>query len=157
MAKLKSPTGKSNKGKSNKDKSTKKSARTGSTLAAAAANDALAPRSTASIASADGLPTETQLQVDVHICLLDAMTDHFPIRRTDIGPTTVPSKPPIGADAQGWGSCLASFGEYLRRLRQIYGFYVHKPRYTDDTLSKPFPDIVLYLKTKLVGQFEGKD
>jgi hypothetical protein len=97
------------------------------------------------------------MQVDVHVCLLDAMTDNFPVRRSDIGPQTKPSNPPISADAQGWGVCLASFGDYLRHLRPIYGFYVHKPKYTADTLNSEFPEIVLYLKQKILAQFRGSD
>jgi hypothetical protein len=103
------------------------------------------------------LPDNTQMQVDVHVCLQDAMTDNFPIKRPEIGADTVPSKPPIGADAQGWGICLASFGEYLRQCREIYKFYVHKPRYTGETIDKTFPDIVLYLTQKILDQFNGKD
>jgi hypothetical protein len=103
------------------------------------------------------LPGDTQMQVDVHVCLLDAMTDNFPIRRSEIGAKTVPSKPPIGADAQGWGLCLAGFGEYLHQLRPVYAFYVHKPRYTEETIDEPFPAIVLYLKQKILAQFGGED
>jgi hypothetical protein len=103
------------------------------------------------------LSDSSQMQVDVHVCLLDAMTDNFPIKRSEISSNTVPSKPPIGADGQGWGICLASFGEYLRQYREIYKFYVHKPRYTDETIDKTFPDIVLYLTHKILDQYSGKD
>lgn len=103
------------------------------------------------------LPDSSQMQVDVHVCLLDAMTDNFPIKRSDIGANTVPSKPPIGADTQGWGICLAGFGDYLRRYRDVYAFYVHKPRYTEETIDKRFPEIVLYLKQKIIAQYNGKD
>jgi hypothetical protein len=103
------------------------------------------------------LPGNIQLQVDVHVCLLDAMTNNFPIKRSEIGANTVPSKPPIGADAQGWGIGLASFGEYFRHCREIYKFYVHKPRYTEETIDKTFPDIVLHLTEKILDQFNGTD
>ncbi len=103
------------------------------------------------------LPDNSQMQVDVHVCLLDAMTDNFPITRSEIGADTVPSKPPIGADVQGWGICLASFGDDLRRYREAYAFYVHKPRYTEETIDKRFPEIVLYLKQKVIAQYGGKD
>lgn len=103
------------------------------------------------------LPGDIQMQVDVHVCLLDAMTDKFPIERSEIGSKTVPSKPPIEADSGGWGPCLAAFGEYLKQLRPVYAFYVHKPRYTQETIDKPFPDIVLYLKQKVLAQFLGNE
>lgn len=93
------------------------------------------------------------MQADSQRYLLNAMTDHFPIKRSEIGPRTVPSQPPIGADSQGWGICLASFGEYLRELRPVYIFYVHKPRYTVETIDQPFSDTVLYLKQKALAQF----
>lgn len=102
-------------------------------------------------------PGDLQLQVDVHSCLLDAMTDCFPIARASINATTVPSNPPIGADGQGWGICLASFAEYLASLRPFYAFYVHKPAYTIATLSQPFPAIVMYLKERVRAQFFGSE
>jgi len=110
-----------------------------------------------SISVTGELPGNIQLQVDVHVCLLDAMTDTFPITRKEIGANTVPSKPPIGANARGWGIGLASFGEYLRQCREIYKFYVHKPRYTEETIDKKFPDIVEYLTQKILDQFQGKE
>jgi hypothetical protein len=102
------------------------------------------------------LPGNMQMQVDVHVCLLDAMTDDLPIKRSDIDANTVPSKPPIGANAQGWSICLAHFGEYLHKLRQIYTFYVHKPCYTEETIDKRFPEIVLYLTQKILDQIPGR-
>lgn len=99
------------------------------------------------------LPGDIQMQVDVQVCLLDAMTDNFPITRAEIDHKTVPSNPPIGADTQGWGICLASFVDSLHRLRPVYAFYVHKPRYTEETINKPFSDIVAYLKQKILAQF----
>jgi hypothetical protein len=103
------------------------------------------------------LPGDIEMQVDTHVCLLDAMTDNFPIKRSEIGAKTVPSKLPIGADAQGWGICLAGFREYLHQRRPIYAFYVHKPRYTEETIDEPFPAIVLYLKQKILAQFGGEE
>jgi hypothetical protein len=103
-----------------------------------------------------GIPGDIQMQVDVHVCLLDAMTDHFPIKRSDIEPGTVPSKPPIEADEGAWGICLASFGERLRELRSVYSFYVHKPKYTTETLESRFSDTVLFLKERIVAQLFGE-
>jgi hypothetical protein len=107
--------------------------------------------------SGQSLPEGVQLRVDVHLCLLDAMTDAFPIRREDIEGKTVPSDAPIGADAQGWGVCLAKFSEYIRHLRPIYSFYVHKPKYTTDTLSLSVTETIGYLKARLLGQFDGSE
>lgn len=112
------------------------------------------PFGTAAEASG-GLPGRLQILVDVHSCLLDAMTDNFPIKRHEVAKDTVPSKRPIEADGQGWGICLASFAEYLRSLRPIYAYYVHKPVYTKETIDSKFSDIVLYLTEKTVAQFVG--
>jgi hypothetical protein len=110
-----------------------------------------------SLSTTATFPDNSQIQVDIHVCLLDAMTDNFPIKRSDIDANTVPSKPPIGAVPKGWGICLASFGDYIRRYREIYAFYVHKPLYTEETIDKKFPDIVLYLKKKIIAQYSGKE
>jgi hypothetical protein len=115
----------------------------------------LANATAAAGGSAGQLPGDMQIRVDVHICLLDSMTDNFPIARPDILPTTVPSANPIGADSQGWGICLATYAGYLATLRPIYGFYVHQPAYTQDTLSKPVSEIITYLAKALVDQAKG--
>jgi hypothetical protein len=104
------------------------------------------------------LSDNSQLQSDVIYCLLNAMTDCFRITLQEIKPSTVvPSKPPINADEQGWEICLADFGRHLCLHNVIYVFYVHKPRYTEETLNKKFSDIVFYLKKKIIAQHEGRD
>lgn len=118
--------------------------------------DTFAAAVLASLSDTSGqLPGDLQIRVDVHVCLVDAITDHFPITRPEVLPTTVPSADPIGADAQGWGICLATFASYIRTLRPIYGFYVHQPIYTQDTLSKPLSQIIAYLAKALVKQAKG--
>ena len=117
-----------------------------------------APQSFAMAAvPSDALPGDTQLHVDIHVCLLDAITDSFPVKRSDVNAKWVPSKSKAGIDQQGWGICLAEFGSYLRQLRAVYAFYVHKPQYTVDTISLPFPAIVQYLAQHVVAQIKGKE
>jgi hypothetical protein len=106
---------------------------------------------------AQALPGDIQVQVDVHVSLLDAMTDHFPIKRSDVDSDTVPSGRPLETDEGGWGVCLAGFGECLRRVRPVYAFYVHKPRYTTETIDRRFADTVLFLKGRILAQFLGED
>ena len=101
------------------------------------------------------LPGEGQIRADVYTCLLDAITDQFPVARPDIEHDTVPSKNPIGADGQGWGICLATFAAYLHSLRPAYIFYVHKPAYTQATLDEPVSKIVPYLAKAVITQAKG--
>jgi hypothetical protein len=107
------------------------------------------------LALAAALPGDAQLQVDIHVCLLDAMSE-LPIARSDIGADTVPSKT-ARLDVGAWGICLARFEGRLRQFRPIYLFYVHKPRYTQETFDKRFPEIVLYLKLRILAQFSGTE
>ena len=106
-------------------------------------------------ASSGELPGDVQMRVDVQLCLMDAMTDIFPITRSEIELDTVPSGRRIGADGQGWGMCLADYAERISGLRDVYASYVHRPRYTQETLDEPFSAIVDYLREKLVAQVAG--
>ena len=100
-------------------------------------------------------PGEFQVRVDVYVSLLDAMTDNFPIARSDITLATVPSEDPIGADSQGWGICLAGFAQYLAHNRPFYAFFDHRPAYTGETLDKPVSEIVDFLTAEVIEQSEG--
>lgn len=101
------------------------------------------------------VPGDLQIRVDVYVSLLDAITDHFPIKRSEVKDDTVPSANPIGADGQGWGICLATFALYLARNRAIYAFYDHRPAYTSATLDKPVSEIVSFLTAAVVEQSKG--
>ena len=109
-----------------------------------------------SLQGVEAIPGDLQMQVDVHVCLLDAMTDHLAIKRSDIEPDTIPSKFPIVADEGAWGICLSSFGERLHELRPVYAFYVHKPRYTTETIDSRFSDTVLFLKERIEALLLGE-
>lgn len=102
------------------------------------------------------LPGGYAMRADVQSCLLDAMTDSFPVQREEIEADTIPSEKPIGADAQGWGICLATYAGAIRARRAIYAAYVHRPRYTQETLDKPFAEIVDYLQQELLAQVTGQ-
>jgi hypothetical protein len=102
------------------------------------------------------LPGDFVIRADVQSCLLDAMTDSFPITRDQIQHDTKPSDRPIGADAQGWGICLQVYAGAIRSRRAAYGAYTHRPIYTTETRAKGFSDIVNYLVGKLVAQLLGK-
>ncbi len=115
------------------------------------------PKSKKKLGLKGKLSDNSQLQSDVIYCLLNSMTDHFPITRPDIKPNTIPAKPPINAKEGAWEICLADFGSHLCRHNVIYVFYVHKPRYTEETINKKFFEIVLYLKKKLIAQHAGRD
>ena len=52
---------------------------------------------------------------------------------------------------------LARFEARLRQFRPLYLFYVHKPRYAQETFDKRFPDIVLYFKLRILAQFSGTE
>ena len=101
------------------------------------------------------VPGDLQIRVDVYVSLLDAITDHFPIKRSEIKDDTVPSANPISADAQGWGVCLATLALYLARNRAIYAFYDHRPAYTSATLDKPVSETVSFLTAAVVEQSKG--
>lgn len=101
------------------------------------------------------VPGDLQIRVDVYVSLLDAITDHFPIERSEIKDDTVPSDDPISADAQGWGICLATFALCLTRNRPVYAFYDHRPAYTAATLDKPVSEIVSFLTEAVIEQSEG--
>lgn len=105
---------------------------------------------------AGGLPGDFVIRADVQACLLDAMTDCFPITRDKIQHDTKPTDRPIGADGQGWGICLQVYAAGIRARRPVYAAYTHRPIYTTETLSKEFSEIVNYLVGKLLAQLLGK-
>lgn len=98
------------------------------------------------------LPGDIQIRVDIHVCLLDAMSDQFGIARSDIKSDTVPSDEPIGALEVGWGMCLARFERYLQQLRPLYAAYDHQERYAAETLGEPFAAIKSFLYERLIEQ-----
>jgi len=106
--------------------------------------------------SGEDLPGAYVIRADVQTCLLDAMTDCFPISRDEIEADTVPSKKPIGADAQGWGICLVTYAGNIKARRAAYAAYTHRPRYTQETFDKPFPEIVDYFQKELLAQVTGQ-
>jgi hypothetical protein len=106
-------------------------------------------------ASNASLGGDMQIRTDVLVCLMDAITDRFPITRDEIELDLVPSGKEIGADEGGWGVCLQLYASYLRALRPVYGFYVHKPKYDKATLDLELHEIQIYLRNELVAQSGG--
>jgi hypothetical protein len=100
------------------------------------------------------LPAPTLLRSDIMLCLKDVITDQLPVRRSDIQGSTKPGDL-AEMDIQGWGICLANFAAGLGRRRDIYEFYDHRERYTQDTFQIEFKDIYSYLEERIRGQFTG--
>lgn len=117
--------------------------------------EAIAGHLKMTIGASGPIPDRLTMAFDVQSCLLNAMTTCFPIRPGDIENDTTPDGDEIGADRQGWSICLHVYAAKIVALRPAYSGYRHRERYTDDTLSKGFSDIVDYLTKELASQVPG--
>jgi len=100
-------------------------------------------------------PGPVQFRVDVHVALLDAITDRTVWARDEILPDWAASEKDVAEVA--WALCLTTFERRLEELDPIYAFYVHRPIYTAETHTTAFTDTVTYLMAKIRGQLDGAE